>query len=55
MVSCPIIAADDYDAVAFLVRGSGDVKPEDLRIIRIIDTLHVTRILVSPAVLADCK
>lgn len=51
----PIVAADDREAMAFAARANGWRKPGELRIVRILDTLHLGQVLVSPAILAELR
>jgi hypothetical protein len=51
----PMVAESDQQAVEWAIRGSGPLTPEEERIIRIRDTLHLDEIYVSRAVLAEIE
>lgn len=51
----PIVAATDAQAFEICKRSCGPIKEEELRIIRIKDTLHLSDIFVSPAVWENIK
>jgi hypothetical protein len=51
----PIVAETDHEAFGYAFRGCGPLQPSDARIIRMQDTLHVSELHVSPAVLTELK
>lgn len=51
----PIIAIDDRQAVEYAVRSLGNQKPEEIRMIRIKNTLQMDELLVSPNLLAEVR
>lgn len=51
----PIIAIDDRQAVEYAVRSLGNQKPEEIRMIRIKNTLQMDKLLVSPNLLAEVR
>lgn len=48
----PIVAPTDADAYAAAARACGPIAPHELRVVRILDTLHVGEIYASPGVIA---
>jgi hypothetical protein len=51
----PVVGRDDSEALAFALRAIGPVPRDELRILRIRDTLWLEQVLVSPRVLADLQ
>lgn len=51
----PIVMNDDHDAIALAVKTVVRVKPADCRIVRIRNTLHLSEIEVSEAMLAEVR
>jgi hypothetical protein len=51
----PIVAKDDRTALEYALRTCGPVKPEEVRIIRIRDTLHLGEIYVSRTVYEEIR
>jgi len=47
----PVVVDSDRDALRYALRGSNSLDPAQVRIIRAQDTLHLSELLVSPAVL----
>lgn len=51
----PLIAETDREAMEFALQALGGADPEDLRIVRIRNTLHLEELLVSPAVVMTVR
>jgi hypothetical protein len=51
----PVVVANDREALRYALRGSNIVDATQAKIIRIQDTLHLSELLVSPALLAEAK
>lgn len=51
----PIVMNNDHDAIALAVKTVVRVKPEDCRIVRIRNTLHISEIQVSDALLPEVR
>ncbi len=51
----PIVMNDDHDAIALAVKTVVRVKPDDCRIVRIRNTLHLSEIEVSEPMLAELR
>ncbi|MBW3628492.1 MAG: DUF2088 domain-containing protein [Gemmatimonadetes bacterium] len=51
----PMVAETDAEAVAWALRGSGPHEPDAERVVRIRDTLHVSEMYVSRAVLEEIR
>lgn len=49
----PIVAENDLDALQLAIRNSGCTDPNEARIVRIKDTLHLDELYVSNAILQD--
>jgi hypothetical protein len=49
----PIIMNTDHDAIALACKTVVRTKPQDLKIVRILDTLHLTQIQISEALYRD--
>jgi hypothetical protein len=49
----PVVAERDEQAVEWALRACGPVAPGALRVARILDSLHLDELYVSPAVLAE--
>ena len=47
----PVVVDTDLDALRYAMRGSNVIDPAQIQIIRVQDTLHLSELLVSPAVL----
>jgi hypothetical protein len=52
-VKLPMMLADDRSAVCAAVASSGNPDPESIRLVRVRNTLEVSELLVSPALLDD--
>ncbi|MCK5208760.1 MAG: hypothetical protein KAQ79_12085 [Cyclobacteriaceae bacterium] len=51
----PFVVENDYEALNLVLRSCGNVFPEEGRIIRIKDTLHLDELYVSEAILNELK
>ena len=51
----PVVAETEKDALAIALRGAGCRESTTARVIRIQDTLHLSEMLVSDAVLAEIR
>jgi hypothetical protein len=51
----PVIAPDAAAATAYALRSCGPIPPDEVRIMRIRDTLHLGEVYVSPAILEEIK
>jgi hypothetical protein len=51
----PIVMNNDHDAIALAVKTVVRVKPEDCRVVRVRNTLHLSEIEVSAPMLAEVK
>ena len=51
----PVVGATDREALEIALRGAGCRDPESARIIRVRDTLHLSELLVSSAVLEELR
>ena len=51
----PVVVDTDQDALRYALRGSNVIDTSKARVIRIQDTLHLSELLVSPAVLDEIK
>ena len=51
----PFVVENDYEALNLALRSCGNVLPEEGRIIRIKDTLHLDELYVSEAILNELK
>jgi hypothetical protein len=51
----PIIAETDHEAFGYAFRGCGPLEPQDARIIRMQDTLHVTELHASPSLVTEMQ
>jgi hypothetical protein len=51
----PVIGKDDATATAYALRSCGPIPPEELRVMRVRDTLHLGEVYVSSAILDEIK
>ncbi len=51
----PVIASDDRQAVEFAIRALGKIATEDIRMVRIKNTLHMSKMLVTPNLLPQIR
>jgi hypothetical protein len=51
----PVVVDTDQDALRYALRGCNTIDPSLARVIRIQDTLHLSELLVSPAVLNEIE
>ncbi|MCG8509735.1 MAG: hypothetical protein MI741_10960, partial [Rhodospirillales bacterium] len=51
--SLPMVLRDDHEAILVAIKTCNDVKPEDVRLVRIKNTNELNRIQVSESVLQD--
>jgi len=51
----PVVVANDREALRYALRGSNVIEADAAKVIRVQDTLHLSEMLVSPAVLAEVE
>jgi len=51
----PVVVANDREALRYALRGSNVIEADAAKVIRVQDTLHLSEMLVSPAVLSEIE